>query len=462
MTHKALSALLGGALFLAAGPAQAQLNCSAAHPAPLLPRNAEDRQALLRSVAFDATIYGLPAYLQYKEMYRQAVDRKSGAYSGFNAFIHDRKLAGPDFAGWKVPNSDTLYSTAWLDLTRGPLEVDIPPTGLKYYTLNFFDIYGNPSNLGTRTIGSGGGRFLLVPPRWSGALPAGVTKVEQDTPQIWVLMRVFAQTPQDVEVAHGYQDSVKLVPRPDLAAQGKVTATPPPPGSSAADFMRVLDYVLHTNGHLAGEDALVAWFASIDGLGSGCFDPARLDPEALAAIDAGYAQAMQAVDRARSQLGQPTGTGWNRVAKGNYGYNYLRRAINNLAGLGANVPEENASFNTFVDTTGAPLDGAKGRYRLRLTQPPPVNAFWSVTLYDAKTFALYPNPIKRYLVSDRTPGLKVAADGSINIAIQHAPAKSSNWLPAPGGPFFLVIRQYLPKPEALNGDWLPPGVERLP
>ena len=176
----------------------------------------------------------------------------------------------------------------------------------------------------------------------------------------------------------------------------------------------------------------------------------------------GHREAMTAVDHARNQLGQPTGTGWMRTAKGSYGYNYLRRAINNLAGLGANVPEENASFNTFVDAGGVTLDGANGRYRLNLTRPPPVNAFWSVTLYDAKTFELYPNPLKRYLINDRTPGLKAGADGAIEIRIQHDQPATGNWLPAPAGPFFLVIRSYLPKPAALSGQWLPPGVERLP
>ena len=427
----------------------------------VLPRNGEDRAAMLRSVAFDATIYGLPAYLQYKEMHRQALDRSAPGYTGFNRFAHERQLAGPGYVAFKVPNSDTLYSTAWLDLTGGPLEVSIPATSLKYYTLNLFDIYGNPSNLGTRTIGSQGGRFLLVPPGWSNMVPAGLKRFDVATPQMWVLMRVFAQTPAELEQAHRFQDAVRLVPRPDLAVPSRALADPPAPGSTASDFMRVLDYVLYTNGNPAGENALVEWFGSIEGLGSGCFDPSRLDAESVSAIAMGHQQAMEAVDHARSQLGQPTGTGWMRVAKGNYGYGFFRRAINNLAGLGANVPEENASFNTFADAGGVPLDGTKGRYRLRLTQPPPVNAFWSVTLYDARTFELYPNPLKRYLISDRTKGLKVAPDGSIEIAIQHDRPRSGNWLPAPNGPFFLVLRQYLPKPEALSGAWLPPGVNRL-
>ena len=131
-----------------------------------------------------------------------------------------------------------------------------------------------------------------------------------------------------------------------------------------------------------------------------------------------------------------------------------------MAGLGANVREENASYTTFADGKGAALDGASSRYMLRLQTPPPVNSFWSVTLYDAKTFALHPNPLHRYLVSDRTKGLKVQKDGSIEIRIQRAASSDGNWLPAPAGPFFVVIRAYGPKPDMLNGQWLPPTISR--
>lgn len=430
--------------------------------AALLPVNQDDRAILLRSVAFQATIYGLPAVLQYKEMHRQAIAEGGAGFSGFGAFIHERQLAGPGYAAFKVPNSDTLYSTAWLDLGRGPVEVTIPPTRLKYYTLNYFDMHGNPGNLGTRTVGSGGGRFLLTGPGWQGAVPEGLTPVRMTSRHVWILMRVFAQTPGELQQAHRFQDAVRLRPRGDLASAAPLAPVPPAPGDGAADFLRALDYVLATDGHLPGEDALIEGFRTIPGLGSGHFDPAVLDPVSLEAVVAGYEDAMRLVTNARSQLGQPTGTGWTVVAKGNYGHNYLRRAINNLAGLGANVREENASFNTFVDAGGEPLDGAKAAYRLHLPQPPPVNAFWSVTLYDARTFELHPNPIARYLVSDRTPGLEVNRDGSVDIVIRHAPAGPANWLPAPAGPFFLVIRSYLPKAEVTSGAWLPPAVIREP
>ncbi|MCL9998782.1 MAG: DUF1254 domain-containing protein [Erythrobacter sp.] len=463
---KHLTLLIGAALLgLLPVPVAAQ-EAGPAHgeraPEALLPANPEDRAVLLRSVAFQATIYGLPAVLQYREMHRQAIAEGGAGFSGFGTFIHERELAGPGYAAFKVPNSDTLYSTAWLDLARGPVEVQIPPTRLRYYTLNHFDIHGNPGNLGTRTVGSGGGRLLLTGPGWEGDVPEGLTRVRMTSQHVWILMRVFAQTPLELEQAHAFQDAVRLRPRGDLASAAPAAPVPPAPGDSAADFLRALDYVLASDGHLPGEEALIEGLRTIPGLGSGRFDMAQLDPVSRAAVEAGHAEAMRLVSNARSQLGRPTGTGWTVVAKGNYGHNYLRRAINNLAGLGANVREENASFNTFVDAGGEPLDGAKAAYRLHLPQPPPVDAFWSVTLYDARTFELHPNPVGRYLVSDRTPGLKVNRDGSVDIVIRRAPSGSANWLPAPAGPFFLVIRSYLPKAEVTSGAWLPPGVIREP
>lgn len=140
----------------------------------LLPQDESARRALLRTLAFDATLYGLSAYLQYEQMYRQALDQRSPDFTGFNRFAHDRDLAGPGYVAFKVPNSDTLYSNGWIDLTRSPVEITIPPTKLSYFTLNIFDMFGNPSNLGTRTIGSNGGRFLLVAPGWQGTVPPGV------------------------------------------------------------------------------------------------------------------------------------------------------------------------------------------------------------------------------------------------------------------------------------------------
>ena len=454
---------------LASSAGHAQTRSFAAPEAPatrsgygedLLPRNEKDRAALLRTTAFEATVYGMSAYLQYEQLYRQAIDRSSDNYTGFNRFAHDRNLAGPDYATFKVPNTDTLYSSAWIDLSKGPVEIDIPATQLKYFTLNIFDIFGNPSNLSNRTIGFEGGRFLLVPRGWNGTPPKGVRIYHAATTQLWILMRAFAQSDAEVRTARAFQDAVKIIPPKEGEETANVSgyASPPPPAPGALGYLRVLDYVLRTNGWQPGEAALVSQFRPLGIMGDKAFDPDALTPAAQAAIESGYTEALGMLTRAKAQLGEPTGTGWMKVNKAVYGFNYVRRSVINIAGLGANVREENASYTTFVDGKGATLDGASNRYTLRLQTPPPVNSFWSVTLYDAKTFALYPNPLSRYLVSDRTKGLKVRKDGSIDIRIQHDAPATGNWLPAPAGPFFVVIRAYGPKPAMLNGQWLPPPI----
>ncbi|MDE2367874.1 MAG: DUF1254 domain-containing protein [Burkholderiales bacterium] len=436
-------------------------SCRTAAPSvDLLPRDPASRGELLRAAAFDATIYGMPAVLQYEQLYRQAWDRTSASYTGFNRFRHERTLAGPDYATFRVPNSDTLYSTAWIDLGRGPVEIDIPPTTLRYFTLNIFDIFGNPDNLSNRTIGFKGGRFLLVPPGWDGSAPAGVQVWHAGTVQLWILMRAFAQSDAETVAARAFQDQVRII-APAASGDAAADPAPPMPRAGALGFLAVLDHVLRVNGCLPGEEALVSRFHTLGVMGRKAFDPAALDATALAAIDSGYQLASTLIGRSKSQLGMPAGTGWMKVEKGHYGYDYVRRAVTNAAGLGANVREENASYTAFVDGDGKALDGATARYRLKLTTPPPVDAFWSVTLYDARTFALYPNALHRYLISDRTAGLRVDADGAIEIAMQHEPASQGNWLPAPSGPFFVVIRAYGPQPPMLTGQWLPPAIAAI-
>ncbi|MDP3746327.1 MAG: DUF1254 domain-containing protein [Phenylobacterium sp.] len=422
------------------------------------PKDPAARTVLARALAMEAAIYGLPSVYQYREMFAQAVDQASPRYVGFNRFAHDRDLAGPDYKAFKSPNSDTLYSNAWLDLTGGPVLIETPDVPLKYYTLNFLDMFSNASNIGTRTFGSKAGRYLITPAAWTGEPPPGVTLFRVATSHAWILMRVFAQTPAEVEIARKVQDSVKISPR---SLSSKAADYPPPDVDTAGGFFRVLDHVLRTDGHPDQEDALIYRFRMIGIGGPEAFDPARLDAETRAGMEAGFQEAMKMIAASRAQLGAPTGTGWSRVEKARYGFNYLSRATVNFVGLGANVDAENLSFNTFADGQGRPLDGSKGDYTLSF-MPPPVHAFWSVTLYDAATLALYPNELRRYLINDRTPGLKSNKDGSIDFRIQHSkPPSAANWLPAPDRPFYLVVRSYLPKPEMISGGWRPEPVVML-
>lgn len=427
--------------------------------ADVLPKDPAARTTFARALAMDAAIYGLASVLQYRELYLQAVDRTNERFVGFDRFVHDRDLAGPDYRPFKSPNSDTLYSNAWLDLSDGPVLIETPDIPLKYYTLNFLDMYANATNISTRTFGSKAGRYLIAPANWQGPVPEKTTLFRVATPYMWVLLRVFAQHPDEVKTARAIQDSIKIT---RLVPRSAKAAFPAPDVEHAAGFFRVLDAVLRTNGHPDQEDALVYRFRALGIAGREPFDMASLDPALQAGIEAGFTDAMAIIKASRAQLGTPTETRWNRTEKAKYGFNYLNRAVINYVGLGANVEEENLSFNTFVDGQGAALDGSKQDYTLTL-KPPPVDAFWSVTLYEASTFALYPNPIKRYLINGQTPGLHYGPDGTVHIRIQHsAPADTRNWLPAPNAPFYIALRSYLPKPEMMTGGWRPDAIMPVP
>lgn len=424
----------------------------------ILPNDPKDLATYVHAIATDAAIYGMPCVLQYREMFHQAVDAASGRHVGFNRFLHDRELAAPGYQAFKSPNSDTLYSNAWLDLSNGPVLIDVPAVALRYYTVNFLDMYANASNISTRTHGNQGGRYLVAPAAWDGVEPPGTVLFRVATPFVWILMRVFAQTQEEVKLAREFQDGVRLTP---LHPPTSPTLWPDMNVWDAKHFFTALDHVLRTNGAPVQEDALVYRFRAIGVGADTVYDHEKLAPAVRAAVEAGFADAMQIISSSRSQLGIPSGTGWNKVDKARYGFNYLSRAVTNYVGLGANVEEENYSFNTFQDADGMALDGAASSYTLEIT-PPPVDAFWSITLYDCKNFELHPNEIDRYLINDRLQ--LPASDGAHphRIVIQHRrPDDIAGWLPAPAGPFFLAFRAYLPKEEMLAGQWRPEPVRKV-
>jgi hypothetical protein len=426
--------------------------------ADVVPKDRQARSSYARCIATDAVIYGMPSVLQYREMHQQAIDASHPRYVGFHRFVHDRDLAGPGYQAFKSPNSDTLYSNAWLDLSQAPALIEVPDIPLKYYTLNFLDMFANASNISTRTFGSSARRYLVAPVAWDGEPPPDTTLFRVATPFVWILMRVFAQHPDEVRLARSIQDQVRITP---LGSPSPATDAPSIQAIEPASFFTVLDHVLRSNGHPDQEDALTYRFRAIGIGGKTPFAYDKLDAELRAGIDAGFKDAMQIISASRSQLGIGTGTGWNKVDKARYGFNYLSRAVTNFVGLGANVEEENYSFNTFVDGQGSPLDGSGANYTLEIL-PPPVDAFWSVTLYDGKTFELFPNALGRYLINDRTLEAEHRPGKTLTVRIQHArPADASCWLPAPQGPFYLAFRAYLPRPEMISSGWRPEPIVRL-
>ena len=427
-----------------------------------LPDDEDARARFQRMLAMDATIYGLPSVFQYAQLYEQAVDVTSASYTGFNRFLHQRELATPEFTAFKTPNVDTLYSNAWLDLSGGPVIVDVPPIPDRYYTLQVVDMYGNSTNLSSRTVGGGGGRFLVATTTWEGDVPAETTAFRVATPYMWILMRILVKAPgQDEELVRRLQDRVTITPLAESATTAFEAVTFEDVQVQAMPFFRALDWTIRHNGHPMQEEGYVQRFRSI-GIGAHePFDPAAVDPVSRASIEAGFDDAMTVISRSRGQVGTRGPTGWNTGTAGELGFAYLRRAIQNFVGTGGNVAAEKTFFVTFEDSDGDALDGAARRYTLTFEAPPPVDGHWSLTMYPQATGLLYPNEIDRYAVAATTDGI-VGADGNITILIQHdTPTTAGTWLPAPAEPFYVDLRMWEPRPEAQDGRWLPPPIKRV-
>ncbi|WP_159979213.1 MULTISPECIES: DUF1254 domain-containing protein [unclassified Novosphingobium] len=430
--------------------------------ADLLPPVGDGRRLHAQMLAYDARLYGTSAVLEYAQMYAQAVDRSAPGYTGFNKFAHDRDLARPGYAPFKTPNADTLYSNAWLDLTKGPMILTVPDTHGTYFTANFLDIFANSSNISARTRGFGPGRYAIVPASWKGTLPAGTQRFTVATPYCWILLRVLAKDLRQPTEARAIQSGFSLQAPPGTSDDRE--KFPAPGTTTSSSFYRVLDWILRNAGHPDTETALVYRYQALGiGLGPAAIETALNDPDLQAGMLAGFKLAGSTIEDSAALSGYPAGTWKTPADTGAYGYNYVYRAAINTLGTGANVVEENYPFNTFVDADGDPLDGSKHAYRMTFRTPPPAKFFWSVTLYDAATRELSPNPIARYIVNDRTPGIRKAKDGSLTISVQHdQPQAANNWLPSPAGRFYLVIRAQGPEEALLKGQWLPPAVRKEP
>ena len=289
------------------------------------------------------------------------------------------------------------------------------------------------------TIGPNGGRFLLVAPGWQGQTLPGIALYRASTPHLWVSMRVLAQSQAEVADARRFQDASRLFPASLLRPPVKMGVPPAPAaGSGRRRLAARARSVLRADRHLPPEEASVRRFRPLGVLAERPFDASTFDPAALAAIESGYKDATALVEILQNPARRADR---HRLVEGEQGqvrrFNYIRRAGINAAGLGANLPEENSSFTTFVDHAclaewvyGQRLDSPFAR-RLRCES---ARSARTQPLHHAVLFKLYPVLLRRYLVNDRTPGLKTAPDGSVEIRIQHDQAKQANWLPAPAGP----------------------------
>ena len=409
-----------------------------------VPADDAAREDWFRDLAHQATVFGLPIVWQHALLQREAAERP------MTTFAHERDLARPGFAAFRVPNVDTLYSSAWIDLTSGPVDVCLPDFGDRYFTVQLLDAASNTQNISRRTIGGARRIRLVAPGDAEVAGEDGVTVLPVGSPVTWALMRIQVGS-DDLEEVRALQDAVSLVP---LAGPSAVTVEPSfgDVEDDADAFFATLDSALRLQGHRVEETAVVMRFRQLAD---------AHDESARRGVERGYREALALLDASRPLLGIRTESGWTRVAdKGRHGYNYLNRAIMNFVGLAANVVDENTSFNTYVDEHGVRLDGrGDAAYRLHLDPPPATEAFWSVTLYEAATGHLWDAPDARYSVGSFSGGRDAATDGCITIG--HAPATDGSWLPAPPSEFFLVLRVYSPGADVVSGNWVPAPVRRV-
>ena len=376
--------------------------------------------------------------------------------AGLNAFVHARVLVNARFRGITTPNNDTLYSQAFVDLTNGPVELTVPDVGARYQSVAVMDMYtNNNAVLGRRTPGGAAGTWTLVGP--GGEAAAGARVVRVATPHTWLLGRTLVDGLDDLDAAHKAQDGLLLKGPPAAYAPAA-----PLRAASWSDYFRSADLLLTadpppTKAGLAGFAALKARAPT--------FDVSALGADA-AIVEAGVAKARAILASASAH--SPFQQGWQypKADLGDFKDDIAYRAIVAVAAIAALVPEEAVYLRAEGDE-GVLFQG-DGLYRLSLPAAVPVDAFWSLTMYEATPdgqFFFTDNPINRFSIGDRTAGIKRAPNGAVDIWIaRNDPGgeKSSNWLPAPkAGPFALILRAYLPKPELLDGKYRVPAITKI-
>ena len=436
-----------------------------------------------KSIAEEGFIYGLPLVMNYAVMNDFNINRDSGQYKGpFNELVNEARVFTYKDTAVVTPNSDTPYSFVWLDLRAEPFVLRVPAVPKqRYYSIQLCD--GNTFNygyIGSRATGPDAGDYMVAGPDWKGEAPPGIKKIFTSSTQFSIAIyrtQLFnpADMPNVVKVQAGYkvQPLSAYLKQPAPAAAATIAFPKIDKELAKTNFFDYLDFVLQFGPPGPEEKAIRAKLATI-GIGPGkTFDFKDLSAEHKAAVLLAMKEGDAKVDDAVKNLGKKI-NGWNvSSAQGDrafYNGNWLLRAAAAKAGIYGNDSVEATYPATRADASGEPLDGSKHNYTITFAknQLPPVNAFWSITMYDAKTQLLIQNPINRYLVnSPMLSTMKKNRDGSLTLYVQkNSPgkAKESNWLPAPNGPIYLVMRLYWPKetpPSILppgEGAWKPPAI----
>jgi hypothetical protein len=430
-----------------------------------------------RAIAKESYIYGFPLVDSYRIQYNYFVDSKGAEFKApWGQIYNTPNVYTPADTAIQTPNSDTPYSWLGLDLRTEPYVLTVPKVEKgRYYSIQFTDAYTfNIDYCGTRATGNDAANFLVVGPGWNGETPKSIKKViRSETDILMPIYRVQLFDPGDIENVRQVQAGFKVqtlssflgtpapTPAPAIAFIEPLT---PETQRTSLEFFNILNFVLQYCPTDPSEVELMQRFAKI-GVGAGkTFDASQLSPEITKAIEDGradawadFAGAMQQFNEGKVTSGDVFGT--REYMKNNYLYRMAAAAL----GIYGNSREDAIYPVYFVDAAKEQLTGAN-HYTMHFApgELPPVNSFWSLTMYELPNSLLVANPLDRYLInSPMLPQLKMDADGGLTIYIQNeSPGKDmeSNWLPAPKGPFRMFLRLYWPKEEALDGKWIAPKV----
>lgn len=436
----------------------------------------------------EAYIYGYPLVYDLREVVESVEGGGSlPIQAPYNAFAYARRLLGPE-TKFVSPNNDTLYLIAQCDVRQGPVALQVPGTQDRYYVLQFVDAWTNNfAYIGRRATGTAEAEFLLADRDYQGEVPDGMTVLRAPTGVFTIVGRVQVDGEDDLPAVHALQDQFTLTALSagtGGAAPEQVAGVPEPDARVPEDlrWWEQFRVALAAFPPPAGDTSFVALAErfGVTAAQSPYVDP---DPGFAELLVAGQQAGQAKIEELAGSGGDAVG-GWNSAVH-MFDYNldrlglgtidapewkiddraraYVTRAVAARAGLWGNHGYEADYAFAWVDDNGQPLDGSN-RYELRLASPPPVDAFWSLTMYDVPDFYLVANPIDRYSIGDRTPGLQTGDDGSVTISMQKdspGPDKESNWLPTPQERFRPILRMYQPQKTILDGTYVLPAIRKV-
>lgn len=443
-------------------------------------KKAKEQEALKQAV--EAYIYGYP--LMMMDMTKRIMtnipvpDDKSGAPLG--EFVSTRQYLNAKDKSVTSPNADALYTGAWLDLSKEPYVLHIPNSDDRYMMMDLISGWDEVfANLGPHGNHSDAQDYVIVGPYWQGKAPKNLIEIKAPTNMVWVIGRIYcAGTQEDYETVHALQDEYKLRPlsayekfyspslgKYDASVDMKSSILDQVNKMAGVAYFKRLAELLKKNPPTPQDTPMIAILEKVGIEPGKDFDIKKIDPEILKVLNKAVKIAQKKIIQHEQDAG-PIKNNWLIPTKtGVYGSDYLQRAFISYIDLDVTRPEEAITAVTTMDSNDKTLNGAKAYViHFDANQIPPVDGFWSLTLYDDQFF-FYDNPLNRYSLSSQRNALKYNADGSLDLYIQHdSPGKNkeSNWLPAPTGDFVLMLRLYWPNQSILEGSWQPPAIKTKP